>query len=987
MEKHLGRPGPYPTFAGWPLTVEGFSDPPADFRPSVYWFWGREVERSQLLPRMQEMKAAGIPCFWIQTRLGYPMEDYLSPRFFDDYRYCLDEARKLGLKAGLYDEYNWITGHCAGKTVAGHDHFRERHLFWTEGPALVGVTTLTVSRIRALLAEGLRDAWEWMYEGGRPVWGHWQLVRAFAFRPLPDGSVDPATLVDLSGQAQVVDAGGDGCSVELDWQPPDETYRVLAFVNARCTTSRLIDYLNPEAIRRFVEVGYEPYWRELAPYFGGPLYAVFLDEPYAGFYNWPERSGDIYTSFMYNEAFFEQFQAKHGYDFRDHLYVLIHRAGEADTARLRCQFYSAYSQQAITGFFEQLSQWCKEHNLPLTGHELCTSWNSQWALTSPRSHFDSLSQFGADHFGVGETKDISCTDSGMYHHTISAKMGSSVAHTLGKNGSMLEQFSNFIQPGVSAAAGNWNLTLQTLRQKCDAYMLQGLSKFIFHGFYQSNDVVDGGKALLSQRFDFPPGLNFEPWFRYYQAFADQNGRLSYFLNQGTHVAKVAVLYPLRTYWAEATNDIFVAETGFLNEHLASLHYDYDIIDERHIRAGAVRDGRLWVKDEGYSCVILPCVSTVEDAETIAAMQRFVADGGVLLATGRVPSKSAARGADPEVAELSRRLFGEGGGVLLPEPLHSVAFGSARLQDTLERLVPRAVSIRTDGREDTNIFYCQRADAEAHYVALFNEEPLDKVVALTVSGAHGIPEIWDPEHGQVTEWRHCTPGPDGMTVHLPLRPWQTVCVRVPIPAGAGPTITAASLPVEMARLVDGQMTARVVSRGGSGTITVSSGVSVPVQIAPVPAALQLEPDWQFSASETRQSVLLRSGLGWEQQGFRTFAGLGVYRQTVAIPPEYLSHRLVLEADDVCHTLEVELNGIACGVRPWAPYRVELPAGAIKAGANELVLKVTNAAGNQYYPGTPYERPLAPSGLCGPVRIVAYTALDVTIPKVAPTAAGA
>ncbi|HYF93284.1 MAG TPA: glycosyl hydrolase [Symbiobacteriaceae bacterium] len=928
---------PYPTFAGWSLTREGFADPPADFRPSVYWFWGREVDRSQLLPRMQEMKAAGIPCFWIQTRLGYPMEDYLSPRFFDDYRYCLEEARKLGLKAGLYDEYNWITGHCAGKTVAGHDHFRERHLFWTEGAAAESGTVLKVSQIRALLAEGLRDAWEWMYEGGRPVWGEWQPVRAFAFRSRPDGTIDPVSLVDLTAQTCLTGHDGDSCTVAVDWQPPDAAYRVLAFVSARCTTSRLIDYLNPDAIRRFIEVGYEPFWRELAPYFGDPLYAVFLDEPYAGFYNWAERSGEIYTSFMYNEEFFAQFQADHGFDFRKHLYVLIHKAGDAETARLRCQFYSAYSQRAMGSFFAQLSAWCKEHGIPLTGHELCTSWNSQWALTSPRSHFDSLSQFGADHFGIGELKEISCTDSGMYHHTISAKMGSSIAHVLGKNGSMLEQFSNFIQPGVSAAAGNWNLTLQTLRQKADAYMLQGLSKFIFHGFYQSNDVVDGGKAVCSQRFDFPPGLNFEPWFRYYKAFADHNGRLSYFLSQGTHVARVAVLYPLRTYWAEATNDIFVAETGFLNEQLARLHYDYDIIDERQIRAGEVCDGQLHVQNEGYACIILPAVSTVQDVATMEALRRFVAGGGVLIATGRVPTKSGARGADPAVAVVSRELFAEaGGGVLLPLPLHQLADGPAQLQETLERLVPRAVAIRTGGHEDTNIFYCQRADAEAHYVALFNEEASDKVVALTVSGAHGIPELWDPETGAVTEWRYCTPGEGGMTVHLPLRPWHTTCVRVPVLPGAGPTFAAEALPVRTAAM-----------------------------------ALELEPVWQFSFDGAQAPVAVRSGQGWERQGFGTFTGLGIYRQTVSIPPEYLGHHLVLEAGDVCHTLEVELNGVPCGVRPWAPFRVDLPLGAVKAGPNELVLKVTNTAGNEFYAGTQYERALAPSGLCGPVRIVAYT----------------
>jgi hypothetical protein len=981
------RPGSYPTFAGWPLTRAGFAAPPADFRPSVYWFWGRDVKRDELLPRMQEMKAAGISCFWIQARLGYPMADYLSPRFFDDYRYCLEQAKALGLRAGLYDDYNWITGHCAGKTVEGHDHFRERHLFWTEAPAAAGTTSLTVSGIRALLPEVLVDAWDWIYEGGRPVWGEWQTVRAFAFRPAAEGrGIDPSTLVDLTPFARLTGSDGEGCRLEVNWTPPDAGYRVLAFATARCTNSRMIDYLNPEAIRRFITVGYEPYRRELAPYFGDPLYAVFLDEPYAGFYNWTERSGDIFTSFMYNEEFFEQFRASNGYDFRDRLYVLVHPAGEADTARLRCDFYSAYSQRAIQGFFQQLSDWCREHGLPLTGHELNTSWNAVWSLTTKRSLFDSLSQFGADHFGIGETKSISCTDSGAYHHTISAKMGSSIAHTLGKNGSMLEQFTNGTTPGVSAAAGNWNLTLQTLRLKADAYMLQGLSKLLFHGFNQTNDVVDGGKALLSQRFDFPPGLNFEPWFRYYNHFAAYNGRLSYFLSQGTHVAKVAVLYPLRTYWAEATADIFVAETGFLNEHLARLHYDYDIIDERQIRSGEVRDGKLWIRDEGYECVVLPAISTVQDAGTMEALQRLVAAGGAVLATGRFPTKSQVRGSDAAVAAASRQLFGSARAVLLPQPLHLAESGQRVLQETLERLVPRAVSIRTEGREDTSIFYCQRADAVAAYVALLNDEPAAKLVELTVTGAHGVAELWDPESGTVLEWRYCEAAPHGTTVRLPMAPLQAMCVRIPLKPATGLTLVRSDPAVLSASLLatagsdQPELLVRLRCRIPGGNLLLSDGRSIKVLTHLPPEPLVLDPVWQFSAGEGQGSVSIRSGLGWEQQGFPNFAGLGVYRQQVVIPAEYLPFVLELEADNVCHTLEVELNGVPCGVRPWSPFRVVLPDGAVKAGKNELALKVTNTAGNGFYAGTRYERALDPSGLCGPVRIVPYAVAHVRIPVV-------
>jgi hypothetical protein len=35
--------------------------------------------------------------------------DYLSPEYFDRYRLAMEEARRLGMKAWLYDEGGWLS--------------------------------------------------------------------------------------------------------------------------------------------------------------------------------------------------------------------------------------------------------------------------------------------------------------------------------------------------------------------------------------------------------------------------------------------------------------------------------------------------------------------------------------------------------------------------------------------------------------------------------------------------------------------------------------------------------------------------------------------------------------------------------------------------------------------------------------------------------------------------------------------------------------
>ena len=104
------------------------------------------------------MLDVGIKSFLIQPRLGYPIEKYLSEEYFEDYRAALEIARELGMHVGIYDDYNWITGHCGGRTVAVNDKFREAQVFWVEVPIVSGkvIETPKLTRISNILTEGTR---------------------------------------------------------------------------------------------------------------------------------------------------------------------------------------------------------------------------------------------------------------------------------------------------------------------------------------------------------------------------------------------------------------------------------------------------------------------------------------------------------------------------------------------------------------------------------------------------------------------------------------------------------------------------------------------------------------------------------------------------------------------------------------------------------------------------------------------------------------
>lgn len=122
---------------GW----EEFRAPGPWNAPAAYWFWHHIPTRSYIVAQIQAMRDAGYQSFQIQTRLSFPRNRYLSDDYLAMCRLAADEAASRGMMIGIYDEYNWLSGHAGGLTVQGRDELRERHLFHVTVP--VGVSAVS----------------------------------------------------------------------------------------------------------------------------------------------------------------------------------------------------------------------------------------------------------------------------------------------------------------------------------------------------------------------------------------------------------------------------------------------------------------------------------------------------------------------------------------------------------------------------------------------------------------------------------------------------------------------------------------------------------------------------------------------------------------------------------------------------------------------------------------------------------------------------
>jgi hypothetical protein len=128
--------------------------------------------------------------------------------------------------------------------------------------------------------------------------------------------------------------------------------------------------------------------------------------------------------------------------------------------------------------------------------------------------------------------------------------------------------------------------------------------------------------------------------------------------------------------------------------------------------------------------------------------------------------------------------------------------------------------------------------------------------------------------------------------------------------------------------------------------------------------------------------------WSQSpeaGIRYFSGIGTYRSSLTLPRGWTppQGRLSLDLGQVHDVADVTVNGHRAGVAWRAPYRVDV-TGLLHAGTNTISVRVANLWVNRligdaqpgvdkiaHVTGPTYaaDAPLRPSGLLGPVRLVA------------------
>ena len=593
------------------FTCQEFAKPEPKWRPIPLWFWNNTtIKESELEQQFQHMTdsdlygGCGILPFG-----GNFSPAYLSEEYFRLYGKVVEMAREKGVQMSLYDEYGFPSGSMGCINGNGVPRFRNNHPGMTI--KRLDKTEYTAYPLKKFTLDlnGMNGS----------------VMAVAAYSAMKKTSVSLRSYIS------------DG---KLVWTPPTGygPWKIMVFC---CVDSGdpNVDYLNPEAVKLFIEDTHEQYYRHFPEAFGTVITSTFFDEP--TMYRAEGR--------MWTEGFNARFEQIYGFT-PDSIYpALWYDIGEY-TAAARTQLFSTRATLYAEGFMKTLAEWAQSHGILSTGHqdqeEVLNTTCVSGDLMLDGKYMQSP---GIDRIGGAQPTE------NLY------KVVSSSANNWDHTEVMSETYG---------AMGN--ISVDYMYQIAIEQYTKGINNLIPHAvWYNTGDVT-----FLPELSWRNPAYNSR--LREFNIFL---ARMKYMLcRPAQHIADIAVLYPVQTLMGSSYLD---GPKGYYQGGVEVKDVDYDqvsrlltdeigrdftyihpeVLDDRCQVSQGVLTMNNPVNTEHFHTIILPSVKVIS-VSNLRKIEKAWEQGALVIFTTQTPSLTADGNATNEEIQsiVSRMLHsGEGSG--------------------------------------------------------------------------------------------------------------------------------------------------------------------------------------------------------------------------------------------------------------------------------------------------------------------------------------
>ncbi|MEK6794672.1 MAG: glycosyl hydrolase [Spirochaetota bacterium] len=524
------------------------------------------------------------------------------------------------------------------------------------------------------------------------------------------GGIVPLASEDYHARYIVRLVKGDAVPPHGELLTEDERYQYYsckakmgnAWFNGTCW----VDLMNPATVKAFIDSSYKPYAERYRSKIGKSVHGIFTDEPQISPRNECRNTGSLPYSPLTRDAF----KAQHGYDFVGNIASLFDDVG--DFASVRYDYFRTISRQFEMSFSKQIGDYCESTGLTWTGH--FNGENSfrtvMLNVGNMMAHYRHMQRPGIDHLGLHISGVV-----------FMMKSLSSVANQYGRDRRLSEMF------GISGQ----NMNFEDRKWIADCHAVLGVNHICPHlSLYSMKGC---------RKRDYPPTISpQQPYWSFNKPVEDYMARTSYLSSVGTYAAEMLVLVPLESAYVDYANGTEPGKTGderfnaFTRtlDTLLAHQRDYDLGDEEIIsEKGMVKDDALQIGDMQYRAVMLPYLRTIR-ASTIAVLEKFAAEKGIILAAGALPDLVDGRKNDDMIRRLTAITR------VLPENDVAAALAAA---------VPPRVNVV--GTNKANVWVSRRLLPGGSMTMFFNRSRLENAdVSVTLCDMEN-PVLWDPASGE------------------------------------------------------------------------------------------------------------------------------------------------------------------------------------------------------------------------------------------------
>ena len=933
-----------------PFVMTNFKNPPADCWPHTRWWWpGNPVSKEEITRELEEMRSHGIR--GVEQITMDPVYEkgnipYLSDEFMEMLNYTVKEAKRLGMEVSFnFGGPGWIIG---GEWVKEEDKSKDMV------PSFVNLHgPMVFSKPLPDDLTKTKRSWE---RYSPKLDGNETLLAVIAGKVEPDGTINKASITNLTSKV---------VANQITWDVPKGDWRLMCFWLKKNGTSNAVDHFSKSAMESYCNYLGNKFYHAFGDEFGKTVESLFVDS---------FELANLASGINWSSGLLEAFKNQKGYDLVPYLPAIWWPVGDI-SPKIRYDVNDFLHSVGLNVFFKTFLGWCEAHHIK--GRIQPYGFNTDNIEAAGLTHIPEME------ITAGEKDAADWFDTRIGPR----KYVESGAHLYGKKIISSEVYT-FIH------WERYRETLEELKIASDGYLLSGVSKFYNHGFnFSPEKEVSPTRSLPFAAYIQPQNV----WWKYYPKLAEYIARCSWMNRQGDPAPDIAVYSPLANQWAinvlnprKWTREFEWGEIGNL---LIANGYDYDLINDDALQHIAkFQNGTISIQNMQYKLLILPNVETIP-LKTLLIIERYVENGGVVIALERVPEKSTglvnSEESDQKVKEIAFDLFSKpkfpgnrqdnpfglqepksAEGVFRNHYGHGITY---QLKTVLDRTIwwdkrsstldPFLETIRQhltpdfeidfayEGmRKNDGLTFNHRKVGASDLYFVTNIQDKHSTIPVTFRVKNKNIRKWDPFTGEISDILNFSEGKEGIKVPIVLAPYESMILE--FSPGTPATYVSKTDFAGIIKNSRNGISALAAANGTYNTVFQSGTKEVrsSTHVLGIPASYSVSGNWKVVLGDgllpgyKQEIAALNSWVDNEQT--KNFSGTGSYEIDFTLPWEYFQEgiKLFLDLGKVGNVAEVFVNGKNTGIT-WMRGKTLEVTSFLKKGSNRLKILVTNTLINR------------------------------------------